>query len=103
MPSGFYVRKPRKTKKPINEIVRPLPVAKLEIPKDDSVFGIGDLVNTQKGILKVILKVTKDDYEFMHLKEEYYTAATGLDCILKGQIATQPKYIFDKYHYLYQP
>jgi hypothetical protein len=69
----------------------------------NSVFEIGDLVSTQNGIMKVILEVTKDDYKFMRLKEEYINTTSGRYHLKKGEIATQPKYVFDKYHYLYQP
>lgn len=81
-------------------------MAKKQIPDTASrkpVFEIGDLVSTQKGILKVILNVTKEDYQFMQLKDEYFETTAGRDCFMKGHVATQPQSIFDKYHYLYQP
>ena len=80
-------------------------MAKKQIPETsiNSVFEIGDLVNTQKGIMKVILNVTKDDYQFMRLNEEYIDTTSGRHHLKKGEIATQPQSIFNKYHYLYQP
>lgn len=78
---------------------KPLETATIQ----ESVFEVGDLVSTQKGIFKVILDVTNTDYKFMRLKEEYIETSSGRHHLKKGEIVTQPKLIFDKYHYLYLP
>lgn len=98
MPSGIYVRKAKKDikPKPVNEIVKP-------ITNKESVFSVGDLVSDQEKIMKVILEVTDTDYKFVRLKEEYVDTTEGRRYLRKGEIATQPQSIFNKYHYLYQP
>lgn len=74
-----------------------------DTPKPCSVFKVGDLVSNQFEIMKVVLKVLNSEYEFIRLKDEYIETSAGRVHLKKGDIATQPFYVFDKYHYLYQP
>ena len=67
-------------------------------------FEIGDLVSDQKGEFKVILEITNDAYKFMHLCDTLPIVTTsGNISWKKGNISTQPRKIFDKYHFIYQP
>lgn len=102
MPSGVYERKPRKSKNHINTI-NPSVDLKSHADEQDTIFGVGDLVSAQNGVMKVILEVTSKDYKFMQLKDEYIKTTSGTIHLKKGDITTQPQSVFNKYHYLYQP
>ncbi len=72
--------------------------------EEHHVFEVGDLVNDQKNELKAIIEVSKTTYIFMHLCDTLPIASSsGPLQWKKGEKSSQPFYIFDKYHYIFQP